>query len=109
MADSTIRDSTTFPRKRYHEGTMMKTVSAVYEGGVLRPSEPLSLNEHQRVSVTICDDSPDPAAPWLDLEYMAAVDAMDEPEPTLEEVRRILSGISGNLSDAVRDERDARG
>jgi hypothetical protein len=40
---------------------------------------------------------------------MAAIDAMDEPEPTLEEVRRLLSGISGSLSDAVREEREARG
>jgi predicted DNA-binding antitoxin AbrB/MazE fold protein len=88
---------------------MMKTLSAVYEGGVLRPTEPLLLNEHQRVSVTICDDLSVPAEPWLDHEYMAAIDAMDESEPTLEEVRHILSGISGNLSDAIREERDARG
>jgi hypothetical protein len=40
---------------------------------------------------------------------MAAIDAMDETEPTLEEVRAALSGISGNLSDAIREERDARG
>jgi hypothetical protein len=73
---------------------MTKTLSAVCEGGVLRATEPLALNEHQLVSVTICDESPDPAA-WLDHQYMAAVDAMDEQEPTLEEVRRILSGISG--------------
>lgn len=89
---------------------MTKTLSAVYEGGVLRPTEPLALNEHQRVSVTIRDGSPDdPAEPWLDHEYMAAIDAMDESEPTLEEVRRMLSGVSGNLSDAIREEREARG
>jgi len=89
---------------------MTKTLSAaVYEGGVLRPIEPLALNEHQRVSVTICDELPDPAEPWLDDEYMAAIDAVEEPAPTLEEVRRMLSGISGNLSDAIREERDARG
>ena len=85
---------------------MTKTLSA---GEVLRPTEPLALNEYQRVSVTIRDESPDPAEPWLDHEYMAAIDAMDESEPTLEEVRGILSGISGNLSDAIREERDARG
>jgi predicted DNA-binding antitoxin AbrB/MazE fold protein len=90
---------------------MTKTLSAVYEGGVLRPTEPLALNEHQRVSVTICDELPDPAEPWLDHEYMAAIDAMDEPEPepTPEEARRMLSGVSGNLSDAIREEREARG
>ena len=88
---------------------MTKTLSAVYEDGVLRPAEPLALNENQRVSVTICNESSDPSEPWLDHEYMAAVDAMDEQEPTLDEVRRILSGISGNLSDAISEERDARG
>ena len=87
---------------------MIHTLSDVYEGGVLRPTEPLALNEHQRVSITVCDATPDPAEPWLDHEYMAAI-AMDEPEPTIEEVRRILSGVSGTLSDAIREERDARG
>ena len=88
---------------------MTKTLSAVYENGLLRPSEPLPLKEHQRVSVTISDVSPDPAAGWLDHEYLAAVDALDEPVPTLDEVRRILAKISGNLSDTVRSERDSRG
>jgi predicted DNA-binding antitoxin AbrB/MazE fold protein len=88
---------------------MTKTLSAVYENGLLRPSEPLPLSEHQRVSVTVSDVTPDPADAWLDHEYMAMVDAMDEPVPTLDEVRRILSKISGNLSDTIRAERDARG
>jgi predicted DNA-binding antitoxin AbrB/MazE fold protein len=88
---------------------MVKTLSAVYEDGVLKPTEPLSLSEHQRVNVTVCDEADVPAEPWLDQEYMAAIDAMDEPEPTLEEVRAALSGIRGNLSDAIREERDARG
>lgn len=38
---------------------MVKTVSAVYEDGILRPSEPLPLAEHQRVSVTVSDVSAD--------------------------------------------------
>ena len=87
---------------------MTKTLSAVYENGLLRPSQPLRLSEHQRVSITISDVAPDSAAAWLDHEYMAKVDAMDEPVPTLDEVRRILSKISGNLSDTIRAERDAK-
>ena len=63
---------------------MTKTPSAVYENGLLRPSEPLPLSEHQRVNVTICDESPDAAEPWLDHEYMAMVDALHEPVPTLD-------------------------
>lgn len=86
---------------------MVKTLSAIYEDGVLRPSEPLALKEHQLVSVTVSDLSPDSAVEWLDNEYLAAIDAMNEPEPTLEEVRRALSKIAGNLSDDIRAERDS--
>jgi predicted DNA-binding antitoxin AbrB/MazE fold protein len=87
---------------------MTRTVTAVYENGVLRPSEPLPLNEHQRVNITV-SDTRDRAEAWLDHEYMVAIDAIDESAPTLDEVRQILSKTSGKLSDAVRAERDARG
>jgi predicted DNA-binding antitoxin AbrB/MazE fold protein len=93
--------------RRYHK-SVTRTVSAVYENGVLRPSEPLPLAEHERVNVTV-SDTRDRAEAWLDHEYMVAIDAIDEPAPTLEEVRRILSKTSGKLSDAIRAERDARG
>jgi predicted DNA-binding antitoxin AbrB/MazE fold protein len=33
--------------------TMTLTVEAVYEGGVLKPKEPLPLAEHQKVQVTV--------------------------------------------------------
>jgi predicted DNA-binding antitoxin AbrB/MazE fold protein len=32
---------------------MTITIDAVYEGGVLKPAEPLPLSEHEKVSVTI--------------------------------------------------------
>ena len=56
---------------------MTKTISAVYENGVLRPSEPLHLTEHQRANVTV-SDSPDSVDSWLDHAYMAAIDTIDE-------------------------------
>jgi predicted DNA-binding antitoxin AbrB/MazE fold protein len=87
---------------------MTKTVSGIYENGVLRPSAPLPLAEHQKVSITV-SDTRDRADAWLDHEHMAAIDAIEESAPTLEEVRRIMSKTSGKLSDAVRAERDARG
>jgi predicted DNA-binding antitoxin AbrB/MazE fold protein len=65
---------------RYH-GRMTRTASAVYENGVLRPSEPLPLKERQKVDVTI-SDTRNRAEAWLDHEYMAAIDAMDESAPT---------------------------
>jgi predicted DNA-binding antitoxin AbrB/MazE fold protein len=36
---------------------MTKTVQAVYENGLLRPLEPLSLLENEQVSVTIAADA----------------------------------------------------
>jgi hypothetical protein len=51
---------------------------------VLRPPEPLDLKENQKVSVTTSDSPEGLADAWLDHEYMAAVDAMDEAKPSLD-------------------------
>ena len=88
---------------------MTRQVEAVYENGLLRPLQPLLLEERQRVTVTIEDALQDPAETWVDHEYHAALEASPEPEPTLEDVRKALSPIPGKLSDAVRAERDSRG
>ena len=42
---------------RYNEGAMVSQLDAVYEQGVLRPLEPLSLPEHHRVRLTLEDQS----------------------------------------------------
>ena len=55
---------------------MEKTVQAVYEEGVLRPLEPVPLEDRQEVTVTISDESDGPrdhplvASPdeWADAE-----------------------------------------
>ena len=86
---------------------MEKTVQAVYEDGVLRPLEPIPLEERQEVTVTISDqgyiprDHPLLASPeeWAE----AAAD-----EISLDEVRRALSTIRGSLSEAVIEERRDR-
>ena len=86
---------------------MMRTLQAVYENGVLRPLELLPLKEHQRVTVTVSD----PAERWLDQEYTEKVKkdvAAWAPAPSLDEVRRALSKIPGNLSSEIRSERDSR-
>ena len=88
---------------------MPQQVEAVYENGLLRPLEPLMLEEHQRVTVVIEDASKDFPNAWIDRDYRAELEASPEPEPTLEAVREALSSISGSLSAAVRAERDARG
>ena len=86
---------------------MEKTVQAVYEDGVLRPLEPIPLEDRQEVTVTISDegdiprDHPLVASPdeWAD----AAGDSI-----SLDEVRSGLTTIRGSLSEAVIEERRDR-
>ena len=42
---------------------MTMTVRAVYQGGVLRPVQPLALDEGETVDVTIAQAKPAPSAP----------------------------------------------
>ena len=95
----------------YDGARMTRSLSAVYEDGVLKPLEPLPLKDHQRVTVTITDSAFEAAEPWLDHEYMDKVSreaATLGPAPGLEEVRKALSKIPGNLSDDIRAEREGR-
>jgi len=89
---------------------MVKTLSAVYENGMLRLLEPLALAEHQQVTVTVTDSSADPADPWIDHEYVASLETrLEGTEPTPEELRAAFSNVVGNLSDDIRAQRDSRG
>jgi predicted DNA-binding antitoxin AbrB/MazE fold protein len=38
--------------------TMTLEVEATYEGGVLKPAQPLPLREHQRVIITVREEAP---------------------------------------------------
>ena len=84
-----------------------KTVQAVYENGVLRPLEPVLLDNRQEVTVTASNevdiprDHPLVVSPdeWAD----AAGDFI-----SLDEVRSALATIRGSLSEAVIDERRDR-
>ena len=86
---------------------MEKVFQAVYKDGVLRPDEPLPLEEMQRVSVTI-NDSPaidgDVAGYYAPEEWAAA--ALDP--ISWDEVKQALAGIMGSLSDAVTAQRQER-
>jgi predicted DNA-binding antitoxin AbrB/MazE fold protein len=90
---------------------MTRQVEAVYENGVLRPLEPLALDEHQRVTVTVADMPNDPLRAHLDLDYIERVKkevaAMDR-IPTLEEVRAIASKDSTSWSETIVAERKGR-
>jgi predicted DNA-binding antitoxin AbrB/MazE fold protein len=85
---------------------MIQQVEAVYENGVLRPLAPITLNESQRVRITI--DGLDSGLDLIDTELLerarAEVSAMKD-LPTIEQVRALLSTIPGSVADAVIAER----
>jgi predicted DNA-binding antitoxin AbrB/MazE fold protein len=86
---------------------MTKTFEAVYENGVLRPVDQLSLPDHSRVTVTISDamSCEGDASAYFSPEECerAQSDSL-----TPEEVRLALSSIEGSLSDAVIASRGER-
>jgi predicted DNA-binding antitoxin AbrB/MazE fold protein len=90
---------------------MTNHVDAVYENGVLRPLEPLPLEEHQRVRVTISSISGDSLASLVDQSFLeqarkevAAADYI----PTHEEVRKMTEMDASSWSEAIIAEREER-
>jgi predicted DNA-binding antitoxin AbrB/MazE fold protein len=86
---------------------MKKTFEAIYEDGVLRPVDQLTLPNQSRVTVTISDATAfegDPSAYFSPEEWEAAL----RDEVSLDEVRKALSSIDGSLSDAVIASREER-
>jgi predicted DNA-binding antitoxin AbrB/MazE fold protein len=90
---------------------MTNHVDAVYENGVLRPLEPLPLEENQRVRVTISSISSDSLASLVDqsfLELARAEVAAAARVPTHEEVRRMTAKDASSWSDTIIAEREER-
>ena len=86
---------------------MAREMDAIYENGVLRPLEPLDLEEQQRVRITI--DNGDPLADLVDTEFMEwCARKVAGDVPSIEEVRQMLSKIKGSMADVVIAERDER-
>jgi predicted DNA-binding antitoxin AbrB/MazE fold protein len=83
---------------------MNKHVEAIYEGGVLKPLEPVSLPERQKVALMISWSVTTPSD-----EYRRSL-AERRPEMgenvSLEQVRHALSTIEGSVSDEVIAERE---
>ncbi len=86
---------------------MRREIQAIYENGVLRPLEPLELEEQQRIRITI--DNGDPLADLLDTEFMEWCARKSEGEvASIEEVRQMLSKIKGSMADFIIAEREER-
>ena len=90
---------------------MNRQVEAVYENGMLRPLEPLPLEEHQRVTVVITDAQARPERAYLDVDYVASVRKEVQTKgriPSLEEIRRITATDPSSWAEAVNAEREER-
>ena len=86
-------------------------VDAVYENGVLRPLEPLPLEEHQRVRLTVSSVSGDSLASLIDqsfLEQARKEVAAAGRVSTHEEVRRMAAKDPTSWSEAIIAERQER-
>lgn len=86
---------------------MHQIVEAIYDDGILRPLEKLSLRPKQRVLLQI-DEQPDAAAEIEDKAFLNYCIAEGDPSITLEEVRQALAVIPGSMTDACSAERDER-
>lgn len=85
---------------------MQQKVEAVYENGVFRPLEPVSLREAERVTLTI--SGPTAGRSQRDLEIIERARkevAAFGKVPSIEELRSALAVIPGNLSEDVIRER----
>lgn len=84
---------------------MHQTVEAIYDDGVLRPLEKLSLRPKQRVRLRI-EEGPNAADDIEDKTFVTYCLAEGDPNITLEEVRQALAVIPGSLTEACSAERD---
>ena len=91
--------------------SLTRQVKAVYENGMLRPLEPLPLEEHQHVTVVITEAQSDLERSHLDADYLSAVRtevaAMGR-IPTLAEIRRITAKDPSSWAEAISAEREER-
>ena len=85
---------------------MVRKVQAVYESGVLRPVEPLRLDEHQLVSVIVIDDVS--ADEELRFESPGHFAPMADHTISLSAVRLALTRIPGSLDADFIAERNER-
>jgi predicted DNA-binding antitoxin AbrB/MazE fold protein len=76
-------------------------IEAVYEGGVLRPLQPLNLREHEHVVVSVVKVTEPTGQSELATEYLRRVKQQAQaagPVPGVAETRRRLSKISGSMA-----------
>jgi predicted DNA-binding antitoxin AbrB/MazE fold protein len=85
---------------------MIRKLQAVFENGVLRPVEPLPLDEHQLVSVILLDDIA--SDDNLQFEAPDRFEHLADHDVSLQAVRAALSRIPGPLDADFFAERNER-
>ncbi|MCX7421593.1 MAG: antitoxin family protein [Planctomycetia bacterium] len=75
---------------------MMQQIEAIYEDGILRPSQPLQLAQHERVQILVLPKGDDDL---FDSDF--AMDQNPDLAPSLEEVRASLASIQGSMDAAI--------
>jgi predicted DNA-binding antitoxin AbrB/MazE fold protein len=84
---------------------MDHAIQAIFEDGVLRPLEELSLRQKQRVFLRI-DEGLDRKDELDDKGFLEYCRAEGDPTVTLEEVRAAMAVIPGSMTAACSAERD---
>ncbi len=70
---------------------MVRTITAIYENGVLRPQEPLNLEERQVVRLQVIETVSDYAERVAAYErFMALTPESDEPLPPWSEIKEMF-------------------
>jgi predicted DNA-binding antitoxin AbrB/MazE fold protein len=86
---------------------MRQNLQAIYENGVLRPLEPLGLQEHQQVAIVVSEL---PIArleeEWLDVDCLQHAGREADDSISLDAVREALDTIPGSLTADFVAERD---
>lgn len=88
---------------------MTTQLQAVFQGGILRPLQPLRLLENQKVSLTIATlPATMEEAAYLDTDLHRYCESRADDSITLEQVRKELASISGSISDEIIADREER-
>jgi len=96
-----------------YNSPMHHDIDAIFENGVFRPEEPVSIADGEHVSLNI-RSKPAAAhelsdvADLLDIEFMESCRQRSGHAPSLNQVRDILSTFKGSLADRISEERDER-
>jgi predicted DNA-binding antitoxin AbrB/MazE fold protein len=85
---------------------MTQEIEAIYQDGVFRPLQAVSLAESQTVKIIVSTSSPAESGRDWDLLARAKAEVAGIPNiPSIQEVREMLSHIPGSLSRDVIAER----